>query len=63
MFSFDAVVGAWRKSSYSGATNECVEAAGSIKGGAVVRDSKDPSVGHLIVDASSWEALTASLRV
>ncbi|MET7304175.1 DUF397 domain-containing protein [Embleya sp. NPDC005575] len=27
-----------------------------------VRDSKDPSVGHLIIGAASWTALTESLR-
>ncbi|WP_235618611.1 DUF397 domain-containing protein [Embleya scabrispora] len=27
-----------------------------------VRDSKDPSLGHLVVPAASWGALTAALR-
>ncbi|WP_245599648.1 DUF397 domain-containing protein [Embleya scabrispora] len=27
-----------------------------------VRDSKDPNVGHLIISATAWTALTASLR-
>ncbi|WP_439679647.1 DUF397 domain-containing protein [Embleya sp. MST-111070] len=62
VFSSKVVAGEWRKSSYSGATNECVEAAGLDKGGAAVRDSKDPSVGQLAVSASSWAALTAALR-
>ncbi|WP_439678028.1 DUF397 domain-containing protein [Embleya sp. MST-111070] len=51
----------WRKSTYSGNQGNCVEVAG---GCAVVpvRDSKDPSVGHLTVPATAWEALTAALR-
>lgn len=51
----------WRVSSYSGPNGECVEVA-PIGVGTAVRDSKDPSVGHLTIGVSSWAALTASLR-
>ncbi|WP_424636976.1 DUF397 domain-containing protein [Embleya sp. AB8] len=55
------IVSDWYKSSYSDSGANCVETA-SIKSGArAVRDSKDPGVGHLVVDASSWAALTAAL--
>ncbi|MET7300726.1 DUF397 domain-containing protein [Embleya sp. NPDC005575] len=53
---------AWRKSSYSnGDGGACVEVA---DGFAVVpvRDSKDPSVGHLTVVPASWSALLSTLR-
>ncbi|WSY13398.1 DUF397 domain-containing protein [Embleya sp. NBC_00896] len=54
---------AWRKSSYSNAEGgQCVEVAGDFPGLVPVRDSKDLSVGHLVVGAASWRALTAALN-
>lgn len=51
----------WRKSTYSGGGNDCVEIA--FTGGATaVRDSKDPSGGGLIVPASGWHGLLESAR-
>ncbi|GGM72279.1 hypothetical protein GCM10011609_05120 [Lentzea pudingi] len=46
---------AWRKSSYSGATEDdnCVEV--SLGGDALVRDSKNPSGGVLTFSFSAWE--------
>ncbi len=46
---------AWRKSSYSGQTTNCVEIAFSadVVG---VRDSKRPEAGRLTLPASSWVA-------
>ncbi|WP_406299681.1 DUF397 domain-containing protein [Embleya sp. NBC_00888] len=52
---------AWRKSTYSANQGDCVEVAPGFAG-VPVRDSKDPSVGCLVVGASSWAALTAALR-
>jgi hypothetical protein len=53
----------WRKSSYSNGTGgNCVEVADEYPGIVPVRDSKDPVVGHLMIGAASWAALTASLR-
>jgi hypothetical protein len=54
-------IAAWRKSSYSGANGECVEAAPDNSATAV-RDSKDPSVGRLTIEAAAWAALTDILR-
>ncbi|GCE01376.1 DUF397 domain-containing protein [Embleya hyalina] len=52
----------WRKSSYSDSGANCVETAVTPSADRAVRDSKDPSVGHLVVAAPSWAALTSSLR-
>jgi hypothetical protein len=53
----------WRKSTHSNAEGgNCVEAAGGLPAAVPVRDSKNLSVGHLVVPAASWNALTASLR-
>lgn len=52
----------WRKSTFSNPDGgDCVEVA---PGFAVVpvRDSKDPSVGHLVVAAASWSVLLSTLR-
>ncbi|MFE3206026.1 DUF397 domain-containing protein [Embleya sp. NPDC059237] len=54
----------WRKSTYSSENGgNCVEVVDGFPGVVPVRDSKDPGVGHLIIGAASWAALTASLRV
>ncbi|MGW6442036.1 DUF397 domain-containing protein [Lentzea sp. NPDC055074] len=46
---------AWRKSSYSGGTEDdnCVEV--SLAGDALVRDSKNPSGSVLTFSFSAWE--------
>lgn len=43
----------WRKSSYSGGGNDCVEVA-SLSNHTAVRDSKAPACGMLIFDDSNW---------
>jgi len=42
---------AWRKSSYSGSGNNCVEVGRSVG----IRDSKAPAT-HLPVSAEAWSA-------
>ncbi len=51
---------AWRKSSYSGATEDdnCVEV--SLSGDALVRDSKNPSGGVLTFSSTAWENFLAN---
>lgn len=51
----------WRKSSYSGGGNDCVEVAGMGEA-AMVRDSKNPDGGSLIVDRVGWAGLLATMR-
>ncbi|GLY52116.1 DUF397 domain-containing protein [Lentzea sp. NBRC 102530] len=48
---------AWRKSSYSGSSNNCVE----IGRGVGIRDSKAPAT-HLPVSAAAWSAFLRSHR-
>ncbi len=51
----------WRKSTYSGQSGNCAEAASG--GGAVlVRDTQDRGGPVLVVGAAAWARFTASLR-
>jgi Domain of unknown function (DUF397) len=52
--------GPWKKSSYSGSTDNCVEIAlGAAVG---VRDTKDREGGQLAVGAGQWAALVAAVK-
>ncbi|MEO3874118.1 DUF397 domain-containing protein [Nonomuraea sp. B12E4] len=48
----------FRKSSYSGGGNNCVEVATNIPGKVVVRDSKDPHGPWLVFTPAEWDAFT-----
>jgi hypothetical protein len=50
----------WRKSSYSGGDNNCVE-VGSTGGGTAVRDTGDRRGGALRFSASQWQSFTDSI--
>ena len=52
---------AWRKSSYSGNSGDCVEvtAANRI---IAVRDSKDPHGPHLHLTPGGWQAFISALK-
>jgi hypothetical protein len=53
---------AWRKSSYSGSGNACVEVA-DLPGGTAVRDSKLGDASPVLsVTAPQWSALIAGVR-
>ncbi|MGW8526177.1 DUF397 domain-containing protein [Nocardiopsis sp. NPDC055824] len=51
----------FRKSSYSGAGENCVEVA-DLPCGAAVRDSKNPAKGHFPFPAAEWEAFLSVAR-
>lgn len=53
---------AWRKSSYSGGTGNCVELAGLGSGVTAVRDSKRPAQSPLLVEGASWSAFARGVR-
>ncbi|WP_033226844.1 MULTISPECIES: DUF397 domain-containing protein [unclassified Streptomyces] len=50
------VISPFRKSSYSGQENACVEVAGTTTGGRAVRDSKREDSPLLAVSRESWRA-------
>jgi len=52
----------WRKSSHSGANNDCVEVAGSLPGAVAVRDSKDRGGPALAVSPEVWRAFVAAVK-
>jgi len=53
---------AWRKSSHSGAVNDCVEVAGNLPGAVAVRDSKDRGGPALAVTPEAWHAFAAAVK-
>jgi hypothetical protein len=56
MAKVDFSGGTWRKSSYSGGGNDCVEVA-LLAEHVGVRDSKNPGGGALNVSTQGWRAL------
>ncbi|MET8713935.1 DUF397 domain-containing protein [Streptomyces sp. NPDC004735] len=50
----------WRKSSYSGGANDCVEVA-ETGGHAAVRDSKNISRGQLLFSKAAMRALVSGI--
>ncbi|WP_369696564.1 DUF397 domain-containing protein [Nocardiopsis sp. YSL2] len=55
-------VAGWRKSSHSTASGECVEVA-DMESGALIRDSKQPELGHLSFVSGEWSLFLASVKL
>jgi len=56
LYFHDLAAATWRKSSASGAENNCVEITGLPTGGIAVRDSKDLHREPLRFDVDEWAA-------
>ncbi|MFJ9458393.1 DUF397 domain-containing protein [Kitasatospora sp. NPDC101447] len=52
----------WRKSTYSGGSNGCIEVADGFTGVMPVRDSKDPSGPALVFSSSAWRSFVTAVR-
>ncbi|MEE1822047.1 DUF397 domain-containing protein [Streptomyces sp. BE20] len=52
----------WRKSTYSGGQNGCIEVADGCIGLMPVRDSKDPDGPALRFPADAWRSFVAAVR-
>jgi hypothetical protein len=52
---------AWRKSSYSNPSGNCVEAAG-LAGGVALRDSRSPDGPALVFTSATWDAFVGSMK-
>ena len=52
----------WKKSSRSGAGNNCVEVAGLGDGARTVRDSTNPTGPALMFTAAQWTAFTTGIH-
>jgi hypothetical protein len=52
---------AWRKSSYSNPSGNCVEAA-ERAGGVALRDSRFPDGPALVVTSATWDAFIRSVK-
>jgi hypothetical protein len=61
MMTPDLPASSWRKSSYSGEAGNCVEIA-SLPKLTVIRDSKKPDGGALVLDERTWAGLLSAVR-
>jgi hypothetical protein len=53
--------GAWRKSSYSNPSGNCLEAA-DLAGGVALRDSRSPHGPTLVFSSAMWGAFVRSVK-
>ncbi|MFJ2810231.1 MULTISPECIES: DUF397 domain-containing protein [unclassified Kitasatospora] len=58
----DLASAGWRKSTYSGGQNGCVEVADGFTGLMPVRDSKDPEGPALLFSSAAWQAFVTATR-
>jgi Domain of unknown function (DUF397) len=52
---------AWRKSSYSNPSGNCVEAAG-LAGGVALRDSRSPAGPALVFPGATWDTFVRVMK-
>jgi predicted secreted Zn-dependent protease len=56
------ITSAWKKSSYSGGSGQCVEVRAPGADAIAVRDSKDPSGPSVGFTPTAWSTFIASVR-
>ncbi|MDT3395492.1 DUF397 domain-containing protein [Streptomyces sp. B1866] len=61
LYSIDAERLNWKKSSLTANNGACFELAPLPDGGVAVRDSKNPSNGHLCFTQAEWKAFKGGL--
>lgn len=61
--SHDLTGAAWKKSSRSAGSGQCVEAAFNLTGVVAVRDSKDPHGPALVFSPAAWSAFTRGTKL
>ncbi|MFZ3570674.1 DUF397 domain-containing protein [Streptomyces sp. BH097] len=52
----------WRKSTFSGASNGCVEHAELTSGRRAIRDTKHREFGAIVFESPAWHAFVSSLN-
>ena len=62
MLMRDLTGAAWRKSTRSSGSGDCVEVADEVPGGVAVRDSKDPSGPVLIFARDAWACFVGAAK-
>ncbi|MBF6050536.1 DUF397 domain-containing protein [Streptomyces eurocidicus] len=55
-------IAGWRKSSYSGLENDCVEVADGYPGIVPIRDSKAPGGPVVVLDSDAWSAFVDGIK-
>ena len=58
----DLAAATWRKSSYSGGAQDCVEVTSDLPGAVAVRDSKDRGGPVLMFSPQAWHAFVAGVK-
>ena len=58
----DLAAATWRKSSYSGGAQDCVEVTSDLPGAVAVRDSKDRGGPVLMLSCRAWHAFIAGVK-
>jgi hypothetical protein len=60
--SHDLTGAAWRKSSRSGGSGQCVEVATNLEGIVAVRHSKRPDAEVIVYTAAEWQAFIGGAK-
>jgi hypothetical protein len=55
-------IAAWRKSTKSGNSGNCLEACVAESGGVLVRDTRDRERGALAFPVEAWQGFTSALK-